>query len=282
VVITMVRSCGTCPCCAAGLYGSCEGDFALANQSPLTTPAGETVTHGLKTAAFAERVVVDRSQLVRVDDRIGFDAASLLACGVITGFGAVSNTARMPVGASAVVIGTGGVGLNCVQAARIRGANRIIAVDLSDERLDAAEALGATDRVRADGDVSAQVRALTAGRGADYVFVAAGAPPAINGAYELISRGGAVVLVGIPATGVLSTYDPGTLADSSQRILGSKLGASDIQKDIPALIELYHSGDLMLDELISARHPFEDINAALGAARRGEGIRQVVLMEEGP
>jgi len=276
VVITMLRSCGECPCCVAGLRGSCEADFPLARRSPLTDPAGTPIGQGMKTATFAERAVVHPSQLVKIGDSVPFDVASLLACGVITGYGAVVNTARMPPGADVAVIGTGGVGVNSVQAAAIEGARRIIAVDVSDEKLAAAEQFGATHRVRAGETLGQTVRAITGGRGVDYVFVTAGAKAAIDGCLELLAPGGTAVLVGIPASGVLSSYDPGTLASASQRILGSKMGASDIRVDIPRLIELYRAKTLKLDDLITGSFAFEDINAALDTARRGQGLRNVV------
>ena len=276
VVITMVRSCGECPCCVVGLRGSCEADFPLSHRSPLTDVSGAPIGHGMKTAAFAERTVVHRSQLVKVDNDVPFGIASLLACGVITGYGAVMNTARVHPGADAVVIGTGGVGLNSVQAAALSGARRVIAVDIADEKLAAAEQFGATHRIRAGADLGRTVREITSGRGVDFVFVTVGAKAAIDSCLELLAPGGAAVLVGIPASGVLSNYDPGALAGASQRILGSKMGASDIQADIPRLIELYRAEKLQLDELISGTFAFEDINAALDTARGGRGLRTVV------
>ena len=244
VVITMVRSCGECPCCVVGLRGSCEADFPLSHRSPLTDVSGAPIGHGMKTAAFAERTVVHRSQLVKVDNDVPFGIASLLACGVITGYGAVMNTARVHPGADVVVIGTGGVGLNSVQAA----ASFSSAISTAMTR-------------RAPDSAAAEQF---------------GAKAAIDSCLELLAPGGAAVLVGIPASGVLSNYDPGALAGASQRILGSKMGASDIQADIPRLIELYRAEKLQLDELISGTFAFEDINAALDTARGGRGLRTVV------
>jgi Zn-dependent alcohol dehydrogenase len=279
VVVTMVRSCGQCPCCEQGHYGSCETRFPLDETSPLRSARdGSKIGHGLRTGAFAEHALVDASQVVAIPSELPFDRAALLACGVITGFGAVTNTAKVPVGASVVVIGTGGVGLNSVQGAALSGARTIIAVDVSDAKLKAARAFGATHAFNpANIDLRKRVKALTDRRGADFVFVTVGAKEAADQAYRLIARGGAVVLVGMPALGVKSEFDVLILADNSQRILGSKMGSSNIQTDIPKLIELYKQGRLKLDELITARYPLEEINEAIASVKRGEALRNIIV-----
>jgi S-(hydroxymethyl)glutathione dehydrogenase/alcohol dehydrogenase len=259
VVITLVRNCGTCPCCERNLRGSCE-------------------SRGLRTAAFAEEVVVDQSQMVKIGDDIGFDVASLLACGVITGYGAVTNTAAVPPGKDVVVIGTGGVGLNAVQGAAHSGAKRVIAVDLSAEKLAAAKEFGATHVI--DGsteDVIKTVRELTGGRGADFAFVTVGAVQAMKQSYVMLAPGGASVLVGMADMDARSTFNPLSLSDSSRRILGSKMGHCDIREDIPALIGLYRQGKLKLDELITHRYAFEEINTAMDNVRAGVGLRNVIV-----
>src|SRR5262245_21494958 len=131
-VVTLIRSCGSCPACSQGTPVTCERRFALDSRSPLRRRDGQTLVQGLRTAAFAERVVVDASQAVVIPDSLPLDSASLLACGVITGVGAVTNTAAMRPGASAVVIGAGGVGLNTVQGAAIAGARIVVALDVVD------------------------------------------------------------------------------------------------------------------------------------------------------
>jgi Zn-dependent alcohol dehydrogenase len=279
VVATMVRSCGRCRCCEQGHYGSCETRFPLDDESPLRSASdGTKITHGLGTGAFAEYALVDASQVVAIPSDVPFECAALLACGVLTGFGAVTNTAKVPVGASVVVIGTGGVGLNSVQGAALSGASTIIAVDLSEDKLKAARAFGATHALNpAKVDLRKRVKVLTDRRGADFAFVTVGAKDAADQAYRLIARGGAVVLVGMPALGVKSEFDILLLADNSQRILGSKMGSSNIQTDIPKLIELYQQGRLKLDELITARYPLEEINEAIASVNRGEALRNVIV-----
>lgn len=278
VVVTLIRSCGHCHYCAEGVSVACETTFPLDVQSPLSTPEGSPLKHGLRTGGFAEYVLVHDSQAVTIDKNVPLDSASLLACGVLTGFGAVVNTAGIEAGCNVVVIGTGGVGLNSVQGARISGARTIIAVDVSDNKLKTAMEFGATHTINAgDADVVSKVRALTGGRGADYVFVTVGAIGAINNSYALMGKTGAVVLVGMPASGVMSQFEPGNIADMSQRILGSKMGSARIQVDIPNLVSLYQQGRLKLDELISGRYALEDINEAIASARRGEALRNVIV-----
>ena len=133
VLVTLVRSCGTCFFCDHEQPALCETSFPLDAAGPLTTPDGEPVVHGFRTGAFAERVVVHESQVVPIPDDLSFDCASLLACGVLTGFGAVAKTSEVEAGASVVVIGAGGVGLNSIQAAALAGASAVIAVDIDEE-----------------------------------------------------------------------------------------------------------------------------------------------------
>ncbi len=283
VVITLVRNCGACPCCERNMRGSCETKFPLDAASPLSFPDGSPIIHGLRTAAFAEEVVVEQSQMVKIGSDIGFDVASLLACGVITGYGAVVNTAAVPPGRDVVVIGTGGVGLNAVQGAALTGARRVIAVDLSADKLEAAKAFGATDVIDSSVDNAVrQVRALTGGRGADFVFVTVGATEAMKQSYPMLAPGGASVLVGMAGVDARSTFNPLALSDGSRRILGSKMGQCDIRKDIPHLIGLYREGKLKLDELITARLPFDAINTAMDNVRNGIGLRNVIIFGAGP
>lgn len=278
VVVTLIRACGQCHFCAQGAPVACETSFPLDEASPLSSGDGSAIVQGLRTGAFAEHVVVESSQAVAIPKDVPLDSASLLACGVITGLGAVVNTAKVPSGASVVVIGTGGVGLNSVQGAALCGATTIIAVDLSDDKLAAAKTFGATHGVNpAKEDIGEAVRALTGGRGADYVFVTVGAKAAFDQAYGLLSSLGTVVLVGMPAKGVTSEIDPAAIADRSQRILGSKMGSARTQVDIPNLVSLYKQGRLKLDELVSGRYPLEQINEAIAEVNRGAALRNVII-----
>ena len=280
VVVTLIRSCGRCHGCVTGRPVMCDATFALDDSSPLTDAGGAPIVHGLRCGSFAEYSLVHESQLVVVPDDLPYAVASLLACGVITGFGAVTNTAGVEPGSHVVVFGTGGVGLNAVQGARVSGARTVIAVDIADNKLEAATAFGATHVVNSrTEDVVDKVRALTDGRGADYVFVTVGAKAAFDRSYALLAKGGSVVLVGMPANGVMSEIDPGTLAAQSQNILGSKMGGSRIGVDIPNLVALYRQGRIKLDELVSGTYPLERINEAIASVKRGEALRNVIVFQ---
>jgi Zn-dependent alcohol dehydrogenase len=280
VVVTLIRSCGSCHYCARGSQVMCEEVFDLDKVSPVADASGVTIAHGLRTGAFAEEVVVHASQAVAVDKDLPFDVASLLACGVITGYGAVVHTSGLKAGEHAVVIGCGGVGLNAIQGAALSGAASVTAIDLEDSKLEAARRFGATHTINPKTDDAREaVMAITDRRGADYVFVTVGAKPALDGAFDYIRKEGSVIVVGMPPSGIFAQYDPGVLAAWNQTVKGSKMGSSRIAEDIPALIRLYREGRLKLDELISGRYRLDQINEAMASVKRGEALRNVILFE---
>jgi Zn-dependent alcohol dehydrogenase len=279
VVVTLIRSCGHCIECARGSQVLCEAVFPLDERSPITARAtGETLVHGLRTGAFAEAVVVDASQAVAIPKDVPLDVAALIACGVLTGVGAVTNTAGVRAGEAVVVIGTGGVGLNSVQGAALVGASPIVALDLSAEKREAALRFGATHAFDPrDTDLAAKIKDANNGRLADWVFVTVGAKAAFDQANGLMKRGGGVVIVGMPASGVMGAYDPGWLASDGQKIIGSKMGSARIRIDVPRIVDLYRQGRLKLDELITGRYRLEEINEAIASVVRGEALRNVVV-----
>jgi S-(hydroxymethyl)glutathione dehydrogenase / alcohol dehydrogenase len=278
VVVTLIRSCGQCYFCAHGQETLCDTRFPLDQATRLHGAGGEPIVQGLRTAAFAEYVVVHESQLVVVPPALPPESASLLACGVITGVGAVTNTARVPLGGSVAIIGAGGVGLNCIQGAHLCGAQPIVAVDLLPRKLEAALSFGATHALNpGTQDVLAAVRDLTGGRGVDYVFASAGSGRAIDLGLALMRRGGTMVMVGMPPTGVMTQLEMGNVANDSHRILGSKMGETQLGVDVPRLVQLYQQGRLKLDELITARFPLEHINAAIAAVNQGVALRNVIV-----
>lgn len=280
VAVHLIRSCGTCRSCERGKAVNCNATF-VADQAPVLHDAnGEPLVRGLRTGAFASVAVVDQSQVAHIGEGITFESAALLSCGVITGFGAVTNTAQVEAGSYVVVIGCGGVGLNSIQGAVASGARRIIAVDLLDSKLDDARVFGATDVVRADAtDAADQIKAITDGYGADYVFVTVGVSAAVAQAFGFVGGGGAVVIVGLPPVGATTPLDATTLGSSNQRILGSKMGGTRPRADIPALVDMYHHGRLKLDELITATYTLDQINEAISSVNRGEARRNVIVFD---
>lgn len=276
VVVTMLRACGRCRACRTGKPFLCAAPHDRCD-GRLSLPDGTVVEQGLSTAAFAESCVVHTSQVARVPGDLPMELGALLACGVITGTGAAINTAQVRPGEAVVVIGAGGVGLNAVQGARIAGAGRIIAIDLSDEKLAAARDFGATDALRADmKGLRKAVLALTEGQGADHVLVAVGAIAAYAQAASLACRGGQVVAVGMPPSGAKLEVEPVILAATGQSLRGSFMGSTVVQRDVPALVDLWRQGRLKLAELISRRYDFAQINEAIADARAGSARRNVV------
>ncbi|WP_100369051.1 zinc-binding dehydrogenase [Yoonia maricola] len=276
VVVTLIRACGTCPSCAGGKPVACESDMA---SGPIMGAHDEPMHQAMQTGGFAERVVVDQSQVVKLSDGIAMEAASLLACGVITGVGAVVNAAGLRAGQDVVVIGAGGVGLNAIQGARIAGARRIIAVDMSEEKLAIAQEFGATDGVLATAEKPWRLAKAAMGRGADAVFVTVGAIPAYDTAPQYLANGGKVIMVGMPHSGAMSSYEPVMLAATGQGMVGSKMGDVVIARDIPWMVDLYEQGRLKLDELISGRWSLEQINEAIEDTKTGSAKRNVIVFD---
>lgn len=276
VVVTLIRACGTCPSCSAGTPVICETGYD-GDHGPLTMPDGSKLHQAMACGAFAEKVVVDQSQVVTIPESISMEAASLLACGVITGVGAVVNAAKLRAGQDVVVIGAGGVGLNAIQGARIAGARRIVAVDMSEEKLQMARGFGATDGVLATGDTPWRDAKDAMGRGADAVLVTVGAAGAYDVAPKYLARGGKVIMVGMPATGATSTYEAGNFAAVGQSMIGSKMGDTVIKRDIPWMVDLYQQGRLKLDELISGRWSLDQINEAIADTKTGKAGRNVIV-----
>ena len=237
VIVTLIRSCGTCPSCAGGKPTICETAYD-GDLGPISTMDGGTLHQAMACGAFAEKVVVDQRQVVKVPDDMNMQAASLIACGVITGVGAVVNAAQFRAGQDAVVIGAGGVGLNAIQGARIAGARRIVAVDMTQEKLDDAKAFGATHGVLATqkSPWRAAFKAL-GGKGADAVLVTVGAIPAYDDALRYLGAGGKVIMVGMPHSGAMASYEPVVQSFMGQGMIGSKMGDTVIQRDIPWMVD---------------------------------------------
>lgn len=274
VVVTLIRSCGTCPSCAGGSPVTCESDVT---SSPITDATGAPVLQAMNTGGFAEKVVVSQSQVVKLSDGISMEAASLLACGVITGVGAVVNAAGLRAGQDVVVIGAGGVGLNAIQGARIAGARRIVAVDMSEEKLAIAREFGATDGVLGTVEKPWAAAKEAMGRGADAVFVTVGAIPAYDTAPKYLANKGKVIMVGMPHSGAMASYEPVMLAATGQGMVGSKMGDVVIARDIPWMVDLYEQGRLKLDELISGRWTLDQINEAIADTKTGSAKRNVIV-----
>jgi len=277
VIVTLIRACGTCPSCAGGAPTICETPNDATG--PLTTADGEPLVAAMNCGAFAEKVIVDQSQVVKIPRTMSLPAASLVACGVITGIGAVVNAAKLRAGQDVVVIGAGGVGLNAIQGARIAGARRIIAVDMTPEKLAIAKEFGATDGILATDPKPWRKAKKAMGRGADAVIVTVGAIPAYDQAPNYLAYGGQVIMVGMPHIGATATYEPVMLAAVGQGMKGSKMGDVVIARDIPWMLDMYKQGRLKLDELVSRKWKLEDINDAIADTKTGSAKRNVIVFD---
>jgi S-(hydroxymethyl)glutathione dehydrogenase/alcohol dehydrogenase len=277
VLVTLLRACGQCQSCATGHPAICTTSHdPLAG--PLSLAGGGPLAQGLECGAFAERVVVERSQIAPIPADMPMEAACLLSCGVITGVGAVVNTGGVRPGQNVVVIGAGGVGLNAIQGARLAGAARIIAVDMTEEKLEAAREFGATDGILAtEAKPWSIARRITGGRGADAVFVTVGAIPAYDTATRYLGLGGRMVMVGMPHSGQKSSYEPVIVAATGQALVGSFMGDTVLARDIPWMVDLYRQGRLKLDELVSGRWSLDQINEAIADTKSGAARRNVIL-----
>ncbi|MBO9695259.1 MAG: zinc-dependent alcohol dehydrogenase family protein [Sphingopyxis sp.] len=282
VVTVFMPNCGHCLPCAEGRPALCEpgaaanGAGALVSGGSRLTERGAPVHHHLGVSAFAERAVMSRRSVVRIDSDIPLVEAALFGCAVLTGVGAVVNTARLGLGASTAVIGLGGVGLAALLGARAAGAARIVAVDLSPDKLALAKDLGATDIVDArDADCVEQVRAATGG-GVDFAFEMAGSIGALAGAVDMTRRGGTTVTAGLPPPGAALPVDIVRLVGEERTLKGSYMGSCVPSRDIPRYIQLYREGRLPVQRLLSATLTLDEINMGFDRLHDGSAVRQVV------
>lgn len=275
VLVTLIRTCGHCAPCTGGHPTRCAAPPQVA--PVLTRADGSEVAQGLNCGGFAERVVVQQSQIAALPEGIPMEAAALLSCGVVTGLGAAINTAGIRPGEVVVVIGAGGVGLNAIQGARLAGAARIVAVDMSAEKLAAAVEFGATDGILADAVKPWSDLRRIAGRLADVVLVTVGAIAAYDAAPRFLAPGGRMIAVGMPHSGETSRYEPVILAATGHSLTGSFMGDVVLARDIPWIADLYRQGRLKLDELISGRFTLDQINEAIADTKGGAARRNVIL-----
>jgi S-(hydroxymethyl)glutathione dehydrogenase / alcohol dehydrogenase len=280
VVLSLLISCGKCRFCLAGQSHLCSGVFPMDKETRMHNKKGQDLNMLIKTASFADYTIVDQSQLVKIPADMPMDRACMLACGVITGFGAVVNRAKVEPMSSCVIIGIGGVGLNAVQGAAISGAYPIIAVDISDKKLQAAKTFGATYTVNSTkGDAIKEVQKLTGGEGADYVFVTVGSTAAVEQGFDMSNPRGMTVLVGLPKYTEMAKYSPFNIIRFERTLTGSFMGTTQLHAEVPKLITLYKAGILKLDELITARYPLEKINEAIDAVVKGEALRNIIVFK---
>lgn len=283
VVMVFVPSCGACGPCMEGRPALCEPG-AVANTAG-TLLSGERriklrggdVHHHLGVSAFAEYAVIARNSLIKVDHSLSFEEAALFGCAVLTGVGAVANTARVSPGQTVAVIGLGGVGLNALLGAHAAGAARIVAVDVNESKLVKAKELGATDVVNALApDAAEQIKTLTKG-GVDFAFEMAGSVKAMELAYKATRRGGMTVTAGLSHPKETWAVQHVNLVAEERTVKGSYIGSCVPLRDIPRYIALYQQGKLPVNKLMSDRIGFDGLNAAFDTLHAGQAIRQILV-----
>jgi len=276
-------SCGECEYCSGGRPALCPEGTQIRMTGRLSDGTtrfrldGKEIRHFAGVSSFAEYSVIPEKALLKIPDDLALHKAALLGCAVITGVGAAINAARVRPGSSVAVFGTGGVGLNVVQGAVLAGAEKIIAVDLLESKLDYARRFGATHTVNASaGDPVEQIRSFTGGRGVDYAFEVIGLPKTMRQAYDVLAKRGTAVIVGVTPMTMEVSVPVMPLVFEERILTGSLYGSARPKIDIPKLIDLYRVGKLKLDELLTRAYPFEQINEAYQALERGEVARSVV------
>jgi Zn-dependent alcohol dehydrogenase len=287
VVLSWLPACGRCQeclrdlghLCATAWEGMASGGL-LDGRSRLSR-AGEPVYHSSFLSSFAERTIVPAACCIPIPDGVPFDVAALAGCAVATGTGAVWRTAGVRPGDRVAVIGCGGVGMSAVLGAVAAGAHPVVAVDVAQAKLAAAEELGATHAVAWAGSAEATAERVldVSGGGVDYAFEATGRPEAALAAFLSTRARGAAVLIGIPAADATIALPALPIPRLERRILGSIYGSSRPARDFPALLELYRRGRLPLDRLVSLRLPLDAVEDAFDAMRGGEALRVVLDLE---
>ena len=285
VVMVFVPSCGHCAPCAEGRPALCEPGFAANGAGSLLSGArrlkrnGAPVHHHIGVSAFATHAVCSRRSLVKVARDLPATEAALFGCAVLTGVGAVVNTAKVQPGTTVAVLGLGGVGLNALLGALLVGAGRVIAIDLQPEKLALARQLGATDAFDAAApDCADQVRAATKG-GVDYAFEMAGSAKAMELAYKLTRRGGTTVTASLPHPTHAFSVPHTNLVAEERVVRGSYVGGAVPSRDIPRYIALYRQGKLPVDRLLSETLRLEDINEGFERLAAGKTVRQMVVFD---
>ncbi|MBB4086893.1 zinc-dependent alcohol dehydrogenase family protein [Sphingomonas carotinifaciens] len=284
VVMVFMPSCGHCLPCAEGRPALC-GPGAVANGAGTLLSGGTrlhdadgAVHHHLGCSAFASHAVVSRRSLVRIDADLPLHEAALFGCAVLTGVGAVVNTAAVKAGQTVAVIGLGGVGLAAVLGAVAAGAAQVIAVDLSDDKLSLARELGATAVVKAGAEAVEHVRTLTNG-GCDVVLEMAGSVRALESAVAMTRRGGTTVTAGLPPPDAALPVNVVALVGEERTLKGSYIGTCVPARDIPRYVALYRAGRLPVDRLVSGYLTLADINRGFDDLHAGRAVRQIVRFE---
>jgi Zn-dependent alcohol dehydrogenase len=282
VIIAWTPNCGRCHYCVIGRPVLCEtrgvGGY-MPDGAVRFHANGDDVFHFGGVATYSTYTVIPESCAIQIPDEMPLDKAALIGCSVMTGVGSVLNTARVEAGESLAIFGCGGVGLNAVQGGRLANAYPLIAVDVADNKLELARQMGATHTINAAReDVQARTKALT-GRGLDYAVIAVGSTDVQEQAWDCLAPGGTMVVVGVPQSGLLRIDPKASLVLAERCVKGSAYGSARPREDFLRLINLYLSGKLMIDELITRRYGLDEATEAFQDLEEGVLARGLILHE---
>jgi NDMA-dependent alcohol dehydrogenase len=283
VSLNWAPNCGECFYCLRDRPSLCEtfvgplwGGTMLDGTTRFSKD-GETVYHFSGVACFAEKTVVAEQACVPLNKEVPLTVAALIGCAVSTGVGSVLNTASVEPGSSVVVYGAGGVGLNIIMGARLAGASKIIAIDTNEAKGDLAQEFGATDVLINSPDVVKDIRGLTDGRGADYVFEAIGIPAVQEESLKAVRPGGTVVLVGLTSMSSGTNLPGAIITRKEKTVTGSYYGSANTARDFPLYADLYLNGQLDLDRLVTRTYPLDQINEGYADMLNGELARGLIV-----
>lgn len=286
IVCTFIPSCGHCLPCSEGRPALCENGAASNEQGELLEGGkrlhneADNMYHHLGVSGFADYAVVSQHSIVKVDKDIPFEKVAIFGCAVITGIGAVINTAQVKPGSSVAVVGLGGIGLNAILGAKLAGAGEIIAIDINPNKFELAKKLGATATFNSgDEDIVEQIKNYVDG-GVEYAFETAGVVPAMEVAYKITKRGGSTITTGLPDSKHEFSFPQVTLAAEERTIKGSYVGSCVPVRDIPRFIALYKQGRLDIDELLTDTLSLDEINEGFDRLAKGDAARLVVKMND--
>ncbi len=283
VVLLWRAGCRHCYYCDRGAPAICEMGFTARSSGRMPDGStryavdGRPVNHFNAVSTFAQYSVCPEVSVVKISPEIPLDRAAVVGCAVLTGVGAVFNAGDVRPGARTAVVGCGGVGLNVVQGCAIAGAEIVVAIDTSDEKLAMAREFGATHTINpATVDHVASVVELTGGIGADQVFEAVGQVATLEQASAMTRRGGTTVMIGMPAADARLPVNPLAQIVADKTLRGSIYGSADFAVDVPRILGLYQAGRLKLDELVTGTYPLSGVNEAMGALGRTDVARSVI------
>jgi S-(hydroxymethyl)glutathione dehydrogenase/alcohol dehydrogenase len=276
VITCMSAFCGECALCTTGRPYLCESPGLTRDDDSRVSSGGNPIGQLYNLGSYSEKMLVHERTVVKIRRDIPFDRAALIGCAVMTGYGAVVNTARVEPGSRVAVIGCGGIGLSAINGAAIAGAAQIVAIDVHEEKLDLARTFGATHAINAaHHDPVGSVHELTGG-GADYTFEAVGLKETIEQSFSMLRAGGDATVIGMVPEGQRVEIDASELL-YEKTLQGSNMGSNRFRVDMPRLIDFYLDGRLHLDQLVAKRIALDDINDAFAEMRNGLIARSVIV-----